>query len=236
MPHLNRVDPFGDLHAVADRGLLTGNRGCLVDEGGAIVRHHQGSLWISCLTSYKGWRSPLTAPRRWTPVFFLDEAVALAAGHRPCGLCRRPAYLSYKEAVTRSADSTGPLSADDLNRRLATERLRRGRGVTRGSDRILWDGDMARLPTGSVIVGDRDRQPMLVLDDHLRPFGFGGWGESIPRPRTGVATILTPPTSVAALVYGYEPLLHASASQSVRHSSVARERGTRQPPTSSEHR
>jgi hypothetical protein len=81
----NRVDPWGDLHAVDARGLLTGNRGSLVDDAGHVVRHHRSStLWITCLTEFRGHRQPHDDPHRWTPIFFLDEAVALAAGHRPC--------------------------------------------------------------------------------------------------------------------------------------------------------
>ena len=101
MPRRNRVDPWGDLHAARGRGLFTGNRGCLVDDGGEVVRHHRSSLWIACLTSYRGWRWPLADPGRWTPIFFLDDAVALAAGHRPCGLCRRDDHRSYRDAVGR---------------------------------------------------------------------------------------------------------------------------------------
>ena len=100
MPRRNRVDPWGDMHAAHERGLFTGNRGCLVDDDRAIVRHHRGSLWIICRTEFRDWRHPLDAPHRWTPLFFLDDAVALAAGHRPCALCRRDDYLAYRSAVT----------------------------------------------------------------------------------------------------------------------------------------
>lgn len=132
MPLRNRVDPWGDLHAAGGRGMFTGNRGCLVDDSGEVVRHHRGSLWITCLTEYRGWRSPLTRPGRWTPIFFLDEAVALAAGHRPCGLCRRLDYLSYRDSVTKAIGAGEPLSAPQLNRRLAAERHHRGRGSAAG--------------------------------------------------------------------------------------------------------
>ena len=89
MPRRNRIDPWSDLHAASGRGLFTGNRGCLVDDDGNVVRHHHSPLWITCVTEFRGWRHPLAAPHRWTPIFFLDDAVALAAGHRPCAFCRR---------------------------------------------------------------------------------------------------------------------------------------------------
>ncbi len=210
MPHRNRVDPWGDLHAVGDRGLFTGNRGCLVDGHGEVVRHHRSQLWITCLTRFQDCRFPLDRPGQWTPIFFLDDAVALAAGHGPCGLCRRWAYLSYRDAVTRAEGLDMPLGAQDLNRRLATERLRRGRGLDRGADRMLWTAKIDRLPAGSVIV-DQDRRPSLVLDDRLLDFSFAGWGRRVPRPRGGEFEVLTPPTSVAALAHGYTPVLHPTA-------------------------
>src|SRR6185312_9120230 len=77
VPLPNRVDPFGALHAVPERGGFTGNRGCLVDDDGRFVRHHRGNLWIICRTAFRGRRVGLTRPRRWTPLFFLDDAVGL---------------------------------------------------------------------------------------------------------------------------------------------------------------
>ena len=210
MPRPNRVDPWGDMHASPARGLFTGNRGCLVDDDRQIVRHHRGSLWIICRTEFRGWKHPLDAPRRWTPLFFLDDAVALAAGHRPCALCRRDDYLAYRSAVTSAAGLTTPVSAVDLNRRLSRERLRRGGGLHRAGDRILWEAPLGELPPGTVIIGGHDRSPHLVTPDGLRPFGFGGWGEPV-RSSTRLADVLTPPTSVLALGHGFKPVLHPSA-------------------------
>ena len=210
MARRNRVDPWGDLHAVPQRGLFTGNRGCLVDDRGRLARHHRGPLWITCLLDYRGWRHPIDRPGTWTPLFFLDDAVALAAGHRPCGLCRRQAYLAYRDAVTRADGSSDPPTAGDLNRRLARERLHRGRGLERASDRILWAGKIDELPAGVVIV-DEDRAPMLVVEDRLLRFSFAGWTETRSRPRTARVAVLTPPTSVAALAHGYNPILHPTA-------------------------
>jgi hypothetical protein len=209
MPRPNRVDPWGDLYAVPDRGLFTGNRGCLVDDDRTIVRHHRGSLWIACRTEFRGWRHPLDAPRRWTPLFFLDDAVALAAGHRPCALCRRDDYLAYRSAVTTGAELAAPVSAVELNRRLGRERLRRGSGLRRADDRILWEAPLEELPAGTVVIGPR-RAPHLVTAAGLRPFGFGGWGRA-GGPSTGAVEVLTPPTSVLALSHGFTPALHPSA-------------------------
>ncbi len=210
MPRRNRVDPWGDLHAVSARGLLTGNRGCVVDDHERVVRHHGSSLWIACLTRFRGWRFPLARPRRWTPLFFLDDAVALAAGHRPCATCRRADYTAYRDAVTRATGASAPLLGWQLNARLQAERHRRGRGLDRAADRITWSAPFPELPTGTVVVA-ADRTCQLVLPDLLLRFSFAGWTDAVPRPPDGAATVLTPPTSVAALAHGYQPLLHPSA-------------------------
>jgi hypothetical protein len=208
-PRLNRVDPFGDLHATPERGLLTGNRGCLVDDDRNVVRHHHGNLWISCVTTYKDWRSPLDRPHHWTPLFFLDDAVALAAGHRPCGLCRREQHTSYQEAVRRGLDATTTVSAAELNRRLAAERLRRGRGLSRAGDRLTWVSPMGDVPDGAVIL--TDGTPRLVMGAGLLGFDFAGWRSPRVRPAKGDVVVLTPPTSTLALRNGFQPLLHPSA-------------------------
>jgi hypothetical protein len=151
----------------------------------------------------------VAAPRIWTPVFFLDDAVALAAGHRPCGLCRHDCYLAYRDGVVAGRGMVVPPSAADLNRMLAAERLGRGRGLSRAGDRILWEADITGLPDGAVII--HQGQACLVSGDRLRPFGFGGWGEGLGRPRRGEALVLTPPTSVTAMAGGFTPWLHPSA-------------------------
>ncbi len=211
MPLRNRVDPWGDLHADPARGLFTGNRGCLVDDNGQLKRHHNGSLWIICRTEFRDWNHPLDAPRTWTPLFFLDDAVALAAGHRPCGLCRRADYLAFRDAVGQSVSSAEPVLAVELNRRLAKERHRRGRGLARGPDRILWTAELDSLPSGTVVVGPSNGQPQLVTDRHLQSFSFDGWGPPNQRPRGVSVEVLTPPTSVAALSTGFVAQLQDSA-------------------------
>ncbi len=215
MPRRNRVDPLGDLHAVSAQGMFTGNRGCLVDDDGRLVRHHNGQLWITCRTRYRNWRHPLDAPRTWTPLFFLDDAVALAAGHRPCGLCRRSDYLAYRASVTTALQADGPVLATQLNRRLSAERHRRGRGLSRSADRLLWSAPYGTLPPGTVIIGPGGDVPHLVTPNDLRPFAFTGWGmpvrSSLGVGETDDVMVVTPPTSVAALRHGYRPQLDSSA-------------------------
>ena len=96
MPLQNRVTPLGDLVAAPERGLVYGNRGCLHDASGRIRRHYAVKRWIACRLEFKGWqRGPLLQPGRFTELFFLDEATAFAAGHRPCAICRREDYERF---------------------------------------------------------------------------------------------------------------------------------------------
>src|SRR5215208_4918588 len=114
----NRVTPLGELIADPARGLVYGNRGCLHDESGRIRRHHNGRRWIACRLRFRGWhRSPLLQPGRFTELFFLDEATAFAAGHRPCALCRRDDYVRFGERFP------GPSGADAIDVQLHAERM-----------------------------------------------------------------------------------------------------------------
>jgi hypothetical protein len=121
MPLQNRVTPFGELIATEARGLLMGNRGRLHDARRRIVRYAQGRRWISCLTSFRGRRRVVMSPDSYTELFFLDEAVALAAGHRPCAECRHEDYLRFQQAWARAR--MGGTGADDMDRRLHADRL-----------------------------------------------------------------------------------------------------------------
>lgn len=218
MPRKNRVDPFGDLHAEPARGLFTGNRGCLVNHAEQVVRHHGNDLlWIICRTEFRGWKHPLAAPRRWTPLFFLDDAVALAAGHRPCATCRRDDYLSFRDAVMTGRGATEALRASELNTQLRLERTEasntiRQRGIERAHSRRLWIARSDSLPDGTMIV-DANRLPHLVAGVHLYRFSFHGWVDPVERA-TAIGyevPVLTPQTSVLALSNGFTPTLHPSA-------------------------
>ncbi len=192
------------------RGMFTGNRGCLVDDDENVVRHHGTNLlWITCRLHFRDWRVGLARPGRWTPLFLLDDAVALAAGHRPCSTCRRADYVAYRDAVSESLDTSKPPSATELNRRLAAERMRPGRGMERAKDRLLWRAQPQTLPAGTVVL-DGQRRPCLWTGSGLQPFGFDGWGAPMPAS-SGELDVLTPPTSVAALRHGFEPTMHPSA-------------------------
>jgi hypothetical protein len=205
VPRHNRVTPFGELIATPARGTLMGNRGCLHDAEGRIVRHHVGKRWIHCVLQFKGRRRPVMAPGRYTELFFLDEATALAAGHRPCMECQRDRYLDFRRcwmAGQRRARTSGPPSVDELDTVLHAERL--GAAGQRRTDVQPW----ARLPDG-VMVAAEDRA-YLVHHGCLLPWTAGGYDP----PRRGLPTalrVLTPPAIVVAIRQGYPVQLHPSA-------------------------
>jgi hypothetical protein len=207
----NRIDPWGDLHADPARGLFTGNRGPLVDDARRIVRHHSSTtLWITCALRFRDWRHPLDQPHIWTPLFFLDDAVALAAGHRPCATCRRDAFRSYRDSLTAALGRERYVLASEMNSRLNHERLRRGRGLDRGSDRRIWTTTFGDLPDGTIVVGETG-EARLVRGDHTWMFSFDGWCQPRPRAHGSTVDVITPPTSVEALRHGFEPIIHPSA-------------------------
>jgi hypothetical protein len=198
------VTPFGAIVASPQRGTLLGNRGSIHrGDRPEIARQWQVRRWIACRLHYKGWVAPRWQRGRWTALFFLDEAVALAAGHRPCALCRRSAYECYRDAWEAATGSR--LGADDMDLVLHDERVD-GRG--KRTHRVPWSS----LPTGAFATVD-GRHALLVVDDRLLPFveHASGYGDPVARPSGGIATVLTPPSSLEVLRHGYAAGLHPSA-------------------------
>jgi len=191
MPHRNRVTPYGDIVASPLRCDWMGNRGCLHrDED--IVRPWNGNRWITCVLEFRGWVAPKWEPGRWTALFFHDEAVAFAAGHRPCALCRRADYLRYCEAL-------GTKGADDIDARLHRDRLD---GSSARRQKRLHTMSWRELPDGVFVVTDDG--PARVTGDTLHPWSADvGYLSTTERPGRGDATVITPATNVAVLCAGY---------------------------------
>ena len=193
-PARNRVTPLGDIVAVPLCGAWTGNRGILHRDR-ELVRFHASDLWITCALEFRGrwheqWRS-----HHFTWLYFHDEAVSFAAGHRPCAECRRDAYNAYRSAWADALGGAEP-SAKEINRRLHGERIVRGT-----QRRRLHELDWADLPDGAFVL--LDGTPALVLGGELIEWTHDGYGVHRRRPKRGTATVITPPTTVAALRAGY---------------------------------
>jgi hypothetical protein len=205
VPLQNRVAPTGEIVADPGRGLLMGNRGCLHTPDRRLgTARWRSKLWICCSLTFKGVRRDVMPPGRWTALFFLDEATALAAGHRPCAYCRRADYLAYAQAWQRAQGLPDRPSATEMDARLHAERVepRTRRQVTRPATvRDLPDGVMVRH-AGAV---------GLLRSGSVRPWSFTGYGPSITVGSGDKVELLTPPSSVAALRAGFRPLLHPTA-------------------------
>jgi hypothetical protein len=188
--------------AIPLRGAWTGNRGIL-HRGTEVVRFHRSSLWIICVLRFKDWRLPQWQPGHFTVLFFHDEAVALAAGHRPCALCRRGAYNDFRRAWAAGYGVAVPL-AKQIDRQLHGERIVRGTHRRR-----VHPAGWAGLPAGAFV--RLDDGPALVLDDAVVPWTTRGYATPRRRPRRGTASLITPPSTMAALANGYRPQIDPAA-------------------------
>ena len=205
MPLRNRVTPLGELVAEPGRGLVYGNRGCLHDERGRIRRRYEGRRWIACRLRFRGWhREPLLQPGRFTELFFLDEATAFAAGHRPCALCRREDYVRFC-GIWRELHP-GQTGADAIDAQLHAERIEPATRAHR-----LHETALETLPDGAFVL--REDVPFLVLGNGLLRWSTDGYAER--RARAGRrTTLITPPSLVEVLRSGWQgvvPLIHPSA-------------------------
>jgi len=201
-PLANRVTPYGRFEATPHRGLLIGNRGILHDERGAFgAARWRHSHWIACALAYKGWRRRLLQPGAWTELFFLDEATALAAGHRPCALCRRADYERWRAAWRVAFGLPEKPAAAAMDKALHAARLeRRQQRHHRAALEALPDGAMIALAG----------QAWLVRGAALLRWSHAGYDQRRKRD-DGEVAVITPAPSVACLSAGYSALLHPSA-------------------------
>ncbi len=202
MPLQNRVNPMGEIVAIEQRGLFTGNRGIIHDPASRSLtgKRWTSKAWITCSLTYRDVRRTVMAKRSWTELFFLDEATAFAAGHRPCFECRRQRAEDFRAAWCRAM---GPerVSAPQMDAVLHRERLE-------GKGKRLHPLPMAlaELPDGAMVLADGAM--LVVSGKHFYPWCREGYGEAVV-PRE-VAGLLTPPSTLAAMLAGYRPELHPS--------------------------
>jgi hypothetical protein len=207
MPRQNRVTPFSTLIATSARGTLTGNRGCLHDDRGQIRRAYLGQRWIICLLEFKGRQRPIMQRGHYTELFFLDEATALAAGHRPCAECQRDRFNLFREFWgTANPDLTDVArpAATVIDAALHDERL-----ATSAPPRMFCDS-IEDLPDGTYITDD-EHAAYLVLNHQLLRWTPDGYEDMAYQPMNYPARILTPASVVRALTAGYPVRIHASA-------------------------
>jgi hypothetical protein len=198
MTRQNRVTPFGDIVAYPERGSWMGNRGRLHDEHGQLTKRRWSStLWITCRLDFKGRKRQLNSPGHYTELFFLDEATAFAAGHRPCGECRREDYNRFKACWIKGNPEIEVKTIGDLDKKLHSERVGKNR------QKLTHGASINDLPNGTLIA--IDGQAYLVWDDDLLLWSPGGYQHRIARPVDDKVTVLTPESIVNAFRQGYIP-------------------------------
>lgn len=212
MPLQNRVDPCGAIVATTARGTLMGNRGCLHDYYDHLVRQYQGRRWIICVLDFKGRTRQPMPPGHYTSLFFLDEATALAAGHRPCAECQRERFTFFRAqwaaANPELAGGTTPL-VETIDAALHGERIG-GQRYQRDKVKLTYAEQLDRLPDGAFVALAAHDVPYVVCGNQIIPWSFAGYGQPIARPSTMVQ-VLTPRSTVRAIAQGYTPTIHPSA-------------------------
>jgi hypothetical protein len=198
VPLQNRVDPYGRIVAVPERGTMLGNRGKLHDAQRRLVRQSRLDRWICCQLNFRGRHRTVMHPRSYTELFFLDEATAFAAGHRPCAECRRPAYQRFRQAWVAAGLSAEPPAAAAVDTRLAAER--HGAAPATAAP--------AELPDGVLV--DLGGRPHLCWRGRLLAWDWAGYRVVGPLPG-GPAAVLTPRSTVEVLRAGYPVAVHPSA-------------------------
>lgn len=205
MPHQNRVDPFGNLHATPERGALLGNRGCLHDDAGQIRKAFARKAWVTCRLEWKGIQRTVFSPGRYTELFFLDEATALAAGHRPCNDCRSENYSAFKEAWQATQAAGAFVKAEAMDVQIHAER------ITASKEKRTFAAQLGDLPDGVMVILPQSlEKPRLLWDGKIWEWSFQGY--SAPReadPGLNV-DVLTPASICAVLSKGYPVTVHPS--------------------------
>jgi hypothetical protein len=203
MPLQNRVTPTGDIIATPHRGLFTGNRGIIHDPATRTLlrRRWASQAWLTCVCEFRGRRREVMGGRNWTELFFLDEATALAAGHRPCFFCRRDDAVRFR-AVWEKGNGVARVRARDIDAVLHRERLS-------GGKKLLHPRTMPReeLPDGAMV--QQGTESFLMVRGRALLWSPAGYRQASNAPQD--AMLLTPPSTLRALSAGYRPVLHPSA-------------------------
>ncbi len=206
MPLQNRVDPWGKLCAVAARGTLTGNRGIIHNQEQQIVAQWRTKVWITCRLAWKGWWRPVMGRSSWTELFFLDEATAFAAGHRPCATCRRERFTEFKAAwlaANPAVISSATPRVIEIDAVLHAER------TGKGGKKITYEEELRALADGIMV--EIDAGAYLIWRQQLLKWSFDGYTSGdAPRLSTGRVRVLTPASIARAFRSGFRPDVHES--------------------------
>ena len=202
MPLQNRVAPTGEIITTPHRGLFVGNRGIIHDPASKTLLKKRWSTpaWLTCVLEFRGRRRKVMARQSWTELFFLDEATAFAAGHRPCFYCRRDDANRFRAAWEEGNDVKDVL-APEMDAVLHGERFASARKLHPLPMKI------EKLPDGTMVQGGDDS--FLVARGRALKWSPAGYTKA--QRSLEDAKLLTPPSTVRAFAAGYRPVLHPSA-------------------------
>jgi hypothetical protein len=205
MPLQNRVTPEGNIIATADRGTMMGNRGGQLHTVSKVLtsRRWTSRQWICCRLNFNGRRRKVMAPNRYTELFFLDEATAFAAGHRPCFECRRHDFLTFASLWSVDVADSERARALEMDLTLHTERLNPDRS------KRIWRSELASLAPGVMVL--HDGAPHLWFARRLLRWSPAGYVASTPVSDGASVDVLTPPSIARVLSRGYPAGVHPSA-------------------------
>lgn len=201
----NRVDPLGNIIKTPARGAWMGNRGIIHSPEQQILRPFKLKAWLICVLEFRGRKRQVMAPNRYTELFFMDEATAFAAGHRPCFECRRKDYNKFKSFWLKGNPGYGfdeKTSIQKIDGILHLER------INSGKSKVTYEGAINRLPDGSFVLFDN--KPYLICNGLMYLWSAFGYEKGIAIPDTGILPVLTPKSVVNAFKAGYVPQMALS--------------------------
>lgn len=205
MARRNRVTPFGEIVAAPARGTLMGNRGCLHDASFNVTKRSARTAWVTCLLEFNGRKRSLMSQGQYTELFFLDEATAFAAGHRPCATCQRERFKEFK-LLWGGAIGKSDVSPSEIDEALKAQRL------ASASAAALRRCKLSELPEGVIVTLDANLQAaFLYWQGRLFPWAADGYGAPVSPSANELVTVITPQGICSVLSCGLLPRVHPSA-------------------------
>jgi hypothetical protein len=209
MPLQNRINPFSKIIATPERGAYTGNRGVIHNGQKEIIKNHTVKYWITCMLQYKSMHREVMTPNRWTELFFLDEATAFAAGHRPCGFCRHADFKRFKnlwlQANGKKYGLIENVKMDFIDNIIHKERL------DANNVQKTFTASLETLPDGVFIRQPENENAFLWHQQNLYEWSFSGYKKITVLNKNQIVNVLTPISYVEVLRMGYEPQVHFTA-------------------------
>ncbi|MES2778036.1 MAG: hypothetical protein V4722_27920 [Bacteroidota bacterium] len=210
MPLQNRVNPFGEIIAIPQRGLYTGNRGIIHNEHQQIVRPFTLKAWITCSLKYKNFQRKVMTGRKWTELFFLDEATAFAAGHRPCAFCRNKDFKQFKRLWLKANNAFFTLPDEQMK---TIDVLLHAERMAMQKEKLFETAPLQALPAGTMVALKNDTTTAwLWYQNNLFKWGVEGYAKPVHLAIDTVVSVLTPASIVRTFASGYYPIIHSSVS------------------------